>query len=65
MHWAAASGVPPTLISRISDAESAVIRLLLERGADPAARTPDGKTPYDLAVTRVEPDEEIMRLLRV
>ncbi len=63
LHWAAASGAP-TLISRISDAESAVIRLLLERGADPAARTSDGETPYDLAVRRVEPDEEILRLLR-
>ena len=47
-----------------SNAEPGVVALLLERGADPAARTDDGDTPYDHALDREEPNEDVERLLR-
>ena len=49
---------------RLTKETSAVVAFLLERGAAPSARANDGDTPYDLALAREEPNEEVARLLR-
>lgn len=49
----------------LSEQRLALIPLLLERGADRCARDADGRTAYDLAVTRFRSDEALALLPRL
>lgn len=55
-------GRTPLHVAAAHNDEPAIIRTLLENGADRGAQTNDGKTPYDLAMER-EASAEILNLL--
>ena len=50
--WEGTPPVPPLSAAIALDCSPAIIGLLLDRGADPSAPGPDGRTPYQLAIRK-------------